>query len=600
MVTSDRSRRRAKAPSSKTPKGTSAKAPKKATAAKPVALRRREPVPKDPDQLAYAREQHRGRERAEALADLAMQLNGTRTLPDVLGASLMRVARSLGADDAGLFMFEPDDRHVAGEVEVAGGARAEVVIDVDACPHVREAVTRKRGVYFTLPEAEGGEMSWFTQFGIWGTLAVPVHIVDDNLGLVLLSYRSGALGPAPEDLAVADVLAAQYALAVDRACAGDAEREQRYLAEEEARQKGEFLAMLSHELRNPLAPIRNSIYILQRVPAGSPQANRAMQVIDRQSAHLTRLVDDLLDITRMSGGLVQLHRSRVDLAAVVQRTADDHRAQLEDAGTRFELRTPAGPVWVDGDATRLAQAIGNLLANAAKFTDKGGQVVLSLEVPSENEALVRVSDNGLGMSKSVIARLFQPFYQAEKTLARSRGGLGLGLALVRTIIDLHGGLVAATSAGPGKGSVFTLTLPQAPPAAVAVDVAATPRAGRRVLVIEDNPDAAHTLREVLEIEGHKVEIAYSGPEGLAAARHFRPEVLLCDIGLPGMDGYAVAHAFREDTRLRDVYLVALTGYAQAEDRQRATAAGFQAHLAKPSTLDAIRRVLEIARPSASA
>jgi two-component system CheB/CheR fusion protein len=356
--------------------------------------------------------------------------------------------------------------------------------------------------------------------------------------------------------------------------------------------KNEFLAMLSHELRNPLAPIRNSLHILDRSAPGSAAAGRAHAVIDRQVTHLTRLVDDLLDIARISRGKIQLQRQTVDLCDIVRQTCDDVRPLLAEAGLGFEVGLPDQGICVNGDGTRLAQVASNLLRNAVKFTDRGGQVRVSL-AREGGSAVLRVGDTGMGVTPDMLPRLFEPFTQADRTLARSHGGLGLGLSVVKGLVALHGGEVSAHSEGLGRGTEFVVRLPVAPAASPRASASASQPAPRprRVLVIEDNTDAATSLCEVLEIDGHQAVVAFSGPEGLAQAHAFRPEVVLCDIGLPGMDGYAIARAMRADPVLKTVYLVALTGYALPEDIRRAHQAGFDRHLAKPPSLEELQQLL---------
>lgn len=364
------------------------------------------------------------------------------------------------------------------------------------------------------------------------------------------------------------------------------------LAEADER-KNEFLAVLSHELRNPLAPITNSLFVLDRAEPGGAKARRALDVIRRQVHQLTRLVDDLLDLTRISRNKIQLRSQRLDLTELVRHTADDHRAQFHRGDVRLEVVAPPGPVTIEGDWNRLAQVVGNLLTNAAKFTPRGGRTLVLLAVENGTTAILCVADTGVGLSPQMLSRLFQPFMQADATLDRSKGGLGLGLALVKSLVGLHGGEVSVRSDGLGRGAEFTVRIPLALP--VKAEVAAAPPApvpiARRVLIIEDNTDAANTLCEVLTLSGHEVSVAYDGPSGLAAARALRPDVALCDIGLPGMDGFAVARAFRADEALKDVFLVALSGYARPEDLQRASAAGFQRHLAKPPDLDRLEQLL---------
>ncbi len=370
-------------------------------------------------------------------------------------------------------------------------------------------------------------------------------------------------------------------------------------AEEELRtadrRKDEFLAMLSHELRNPLAPIHSCLHILDRCAPGSEQAVHARAVIGRQVEQMTRLVGDLLDVTRIAHAKIHLRRERLDLCEVVGRTADDARSSFTTRNIELGIDRPPAPMWVDGDGTRLAQAFGNLLHNAAKFTPEGGRVFVTLEQEGE-AAVLRVSDTGVGIAPDLLPHLFQPFTQADRSLDRSGGGLGLGLSLVKSLIELHGGEVQARSDGLGRGAEFTLRLPLATEPAPAVESPSEAKAAasvpaRRVLVIEDNADAATSLKDVLELDGHEVALALTGPEGLATARSFAPDLVLCDIGLPAMDGYEVAKAFRADRALQDIPLVALTGYATAEDQKKSAAAGFDRHLAKPVDIGTLGRIL---------
>ena len=379
--------------------------------------------------------------------------------------------------------------------------------------------------------------------------------------------------------------------------AAGAERERLIGSLREAdRRKSDFLAMLSHELRNPLAPIRNSLFILDRAPSGSEQAQRAEEVIRRQVAQLTRIVDDLLDVTRISRGKLQVKRRSLELGDLVRGTIDDHRLIIANAGLELEVRAAECPLWVDGDPARLAQAIGNLLSNAVKFTSRGGHVLVTLEQAAApfGMAVLRVRDDGAGISPNLLARLFEPFEQADCTLDRSRGGLGLGLTLVKGLVEQHGGEVYATSEGPGRGAEFTIRLPlvNAPPAEMPVTTYEPSHSACRILVIEDNIDAANSLREALELARHEVEVAYGGLDGLEKARAFKPEVVLCDIGLPGMDGYEIARAMRADDEFQKVQLIALSGYGMPQDVAKAREAGFDRHLAKPPSMEKLAEILE--------
>ncbi|MCU0625128.1 MAG: ATP-binding protein [Gemmatimonadaceae bacterium] len=363
------------------------------------------------------------------------------------------------------------------------------------------------------------------------------------------------------------------------------------------RRKDDFLAMLAHELRNPLAPVRHAIEILKRVEPGAALALRAREIIERQVSHMSRLIDDLLDVSRIARGQVTLRRLRCDLADIVRATAESYRPTLQAAGLVLQLELPVTPTWIDGDQTRLSQVVANLLHNAGKFTPRGGLVTVALTSggdPQAPIATLTVCDTGIGLAPELRARLFEPFAQGEQALDREQGGLGLGLALVHGLVAMHGGTVSAASDGPGTGATFTVQLPLAtmladetPPPPVAP--AELPLS---VLVIEDHADAAEMLRDLLVLAGHTVRVARDGDEALVLARDERPDVMLCDIGLPGAhDGYAVARAVRDDPALAGIFLVALSGYGRDDDLQRAADAGFDRHLVKPADRAALAQVL---------
>jgi PAS domain S-box-containing protein len=357
------------------------------------------------------------------------------------------------------------------------------------------------------------------------------------------------------------------------------------------RRKTEFLAVLSHELRNPLTPIRHGIHLLGQVRPDSQHAAQARQIIERQTEHLTRLVNDLLDVNRISRGRIDLQRVRLDACAAVRHACDDHRPVFDRAGVELRLELPPHPAWVDADATRLAQAIGNLLSNAVKFTREGGRVTAGV-AERGSTVEIAVSDDGVGMEPEHVQRMFEPFAQGDSSLARTQGGLGLGLALVKGLVELHGGSVRARSDGAGRGAEFAFTLPSAPSGPAAVEQPLARRARPlSILIVEDNLDAGDSLAEILALEGHRVRVARDGSSGVALARALKPDVVLCDIGLPDMSGYEVAHAIRSDGALRRTRVVAVSGYAQREDVRRAAEAGFDAHLAKPLTLERLHEVL---------
>jgi two-component system CheB/CheR fusion protein len=369
---------------------------------------------------------------------------------------------------------------------------------------------------------------------------------------------------------------------------------------DELRRKDAFLAMLSHELRNPLAPLRACLDILNAAAADTDQSRRAREMIGRQVGQLTAIVNDLLDVSRVINGKISLARQPLDLAQLVSELVDDQQAeQRKDGPVRLKLQRPERAVWVEADPTRLSQAIGNVLHNAVKFTEEGS-VEVTLKVERDGQAAVlRIKDSGVGMDGPTLGRVFDPFSQAERSVGRSRGGLGLGLALAKGLIAAHGGSIQAASDGPEKGSEFVIRLPLSkPPAREAAPprtaLAAEPGAARprRVLIVEDFRDAAESLALLLELAGHTVKMVHDGESALAAARDFRPDVVLCDVGLPGdMDGYAVAKAFRSDGELRHVRLVALTGYGREDDIARSAEAGFEIHASKPIEADSLRRLL---------
>jgi CheY-like chemotaxis protein len=369
------------------------------------------------------------------------------------------------------------------------------------------------------------------------------------------------------------------------------------LTREAVRCRDEFLAMLAHELRNPLAAVRNAVQVLRLGGCSEPAQVRSLDVIDRQARHMARMLDDLLDVSRIIHGKIELRKEPVDLAQVLADAMEAGRPLLQKCGHRLTRQVPAGAMMVEGDATRLEQVFVNLLNNAARYTPPGGNVWLEVE-PAGGRVRVRVRDDGEGIAPDMLGRVFELFTQADRSLARSKGGLGIGLTLVKKLVELHGGTVAAASEGPGRGSEFLVTLPLREPAgsaAAAGGDAAEPTGAVRVLLIEDNDDARTMLQELLRLWGYQVEAAGDGLGGLAQARARRPDVVLIDIGLPGLDGYEVARALRRSEGEHCPLLIAVTGYSQPSDRRRALAAGFDAHLVKPVELEQLTALIERAR-----
>ncbi len=359
--------------------------------------------------------------------------------------------------------------------------------------------------------------------------------------------------------------------------------------------KDEFLATLAHELRNPLAPVRNGLEILRRSDTLSPAGAQAHSVMERQITHLVRLVDDLMDVSRISRGKVDLRCERITLQTVVDCALESSRPAIDAGHHHLVVDVPTAPLWLDGDLTRLAQVMGNLLNNAAKYTPDGGHIRLTVR-PEGPMAALSVTDDGVGLSPETLPRVFDLFAQIEHTLARSQGGLGIGLSLVKQLVEMHGGSIVAESEGLGRGSRFTVRLPlsRTGPGPVFHDAspsgAAVP-AALRVLVVDDNVDAAESLAMMLSLLGHEVRAAHDGAAAVAVAGEWHPDVALLDIGLPDLTGYDVARRLRADLRLQRLVLVAVTGWGTEDDRRRSAEAGFDHHLTKPVDVHALERLL---------
>ena len=362
------------------------------------------------------------------------------------------------------------------------------------------------------------------------------------------------------------------------------------------RRKDEFLAMLAHELRNPLAPVRNALQIMKMPGVSSETARQARDMMERQIQHLVRLVDDLLDVSRIMRNRIELRKERVDLATVFARAVETAQPALDAMSHQFSVALAAQPILVEGDAVRLAQVVSNLLVNAAKYTDRAGRVTLIAQREGD-EAVIRVQDTGVGIDRALLPSIFDLFTQADRSLARSQGGLGIGLTVVKRLVEMHGGSVSAMSAGPGQGSEFMVRLPALAPDPV--DMEATPSndevgqagAPRRILVVDDNVDAAMSTALLLRLLGHHVETVYDGPSTLEAVQAFHPEVILLDLGLPGMSGFDVARTLRAQPEHRELLLVAVTGYGQEAARRQSDEAGFDRHLVKPVEPSALVKAL---------
>jgi PAS domain S-box-containing protein len=437
---------------------------------------------------------------------------------------------------------------------------------------------------------EAGRLRILCELGLKSYMGVPLSVRGRMLGVVTFVAAESGRRYDAADLAVAEDLAHRAAVAIENA--------RLYQAVREAdRRKDEFLALLGHELRNPLAPIRNALLIMKLPEAGASVMQRAREMMERQVEYMVRLVDDLLDVSRIVRGKVELRREPVELAAVVARAVETSQPIIDAEGHQLTHSAPPEPLWVNGDLVRLAQVVSNLLNNAAKYTERGGRIGLATSREG-GEAVLRVRDTGVGIAPELLPRLFDMFFQAERRTKESQGGLGIGLSLVRGLVELHGGNVEVYSGGPGTGSEFVVRLPlsagdegkddQRTQSVQTTDAKLTPR---RILVVDDNVDAADSLAMLLRLKGQEVQVSYDGPSALAKADADPPAIAFLDLGMPKMDGYELARAFRAHPVLKRVVLVALTGWGQPEDRQRTKEVGFDHHLVKPIEVEVLHGLL---------
>jgi PAS domain S-box-containing protein len=436
--------------------------------------------------------------------------------------------------------------------------------------------------------------------GLKSYICVPLIVSGNSLGVLTFATAESGRRYADRDLALAMDLAHRASVAI--------ENTQLYQALREAdRRKDEFLATLAHELRNPLAPIRNSLQILKMPRVDAATIERSRDMMERQMHHLVRLVDDLLDVSRVMKGKIDLRRERVEIAAVVSRAVETVQPLADVQGHRLSITLPKESLMVEADPVRLAQVIGNLLTNAVKYTEPGGRIMLTAE-RSGGEAVVRVRDTGIGIAPEMLQRIFDLFVQVDHTASRSQGGLGIGLTLVKNLVEMHNGTVEARSEGLGKGSEFIVRLPAAASSPVAeagegphTQAKAPASSGFNVLVVDDNQDAANSLAMLLRLQGHEVRVAYSGMAAMEMTKTYRPHLVFLDIGMPGMDGYEVARRLREQPDSSKIIMAAMTGWGQQEDRRRTAEAGFNYHLVKPPDPKAIDGVLaELAASRAKA
>jgi PAS domain S-box-containing protein len=519
--------------------------------------------------------------RSQTDANRVMEIT-TRLLGEYLGAT-----RCAYAD------VEPDGNRftVRSDWALAGVASSVGVYSLDQFgPRTSSLLRRGETVVLRDVDAElldEGGAPMFNAIGVQAMICAGL-VKDGRLVALMAVQQSTARDWTPREVALVQDVVERCWAHIERV------RDSAMLREQD-RRKDEFLATLAHELRNPLAPIKYAVSMLRLAP--EPQAqSRAQEVIDRQVSQMARLIDDLLDLSRINRGQIQLQREPVRLRALLDRAAETARPAIESSRHELSVQLPDEDLLLQADPARIVQVIGNLLNNAAKYTPDGGRIVVTAR-RSGNHALLEVVDNGIGIPRDQQDKLFQMFSQVDHTSVRGKGGLGIGLALVRTLVEMHGGSVHIHSNGQDEGTRVTVELPlaeQRPQRSAGAAPVANGGAGancRRVLVVEDNRDGLETLLALLDMLGYEVAGAADGREALAQARKFRPHIVLLDLGLPVMDGLEVAKALREDEEFSDVFIAALTGWGAEADRRRTAEAGFDAHLTKPIELPALEQVL---------
>jgi len=472
---------------------------------------------------------------------------------------------------AGIGWVEPPDL----TIEVATTPRVQYLISPNA---PRTAIDLHSDLF---PDDESLRSN-----GLTDGLITPIPGQNQSIGLLGVYTRSHRQFPPGEYLflqALADVLGVA---AERKRLESELRLRVRDLAEGD-RRKDEFLAMLAHELRNPLSPVRNGLQVLQVKYGNEPEVNRLAEMMNRQVGQLARLVDDLLDVSRITRGKVNLRREKVDLRTIVNQAVEASRPLIDSRRHELSVESLADPILLNADPSRLTQVVGNLLNNAAKYTDEGGQIGLHV-FREGDQAVVRVRDTGVGISSEMLPQVFDLFTQIDRTVDRSQGGLGVGLTLVRSLVELHAGTVHVSSPGAGRGSEFVIRLPVLPSTtSVDSEIRVVPQSPRvpsksqRILIVDDNADAADSLAMILRLSGHQVWTAYRGSTALEVAETQRPDVILLDIGLPGMDGYEVARRLRRNPDMSGIALVALTGYGHEDDRRKTRDVGFDQHLVKP-------------------
>ncbi len=519
---------------------------------------------------------HRSLEQGyEAMIEAVMQLLcadiATVRVPDESGGLVIVGQRGLPRDYLQRF----------GQMPGFGASASRLALRVSE----RVLITDTETV--ALPEATRLQMR---EAGCRALIAEPLCSSEGRLVAVLTAGFRRPHRPSDQELGRLALYARQAGDFIQRCLNEQVLREREEALRRADRQKDEFLALLSHELRNPLAPICNASELLARTLGDQPQAQAGVALIQRQAWHLSRLVDDLLDVARITQGRIELQRRTLDLADVIAQAVETVEPLMRDKQHQLTVVSSHQPLYVEADAVRLAQCVGNLLTNAAKYTDPHGRI--RIESRTEGAfALIEVSDNGSGIAPELLPHIFDLFVQADRTLDRAQGGLGIGLQVVKKLIEMHGGSVSAHSQGAGRGATFALLIPRVQAQASHTEGKTVSIEPRRIFIVDDNVDGALSLALLLQVEGHEVETAHDWRTALERIEAFAPQVALLDIGIPQMSGYELLQRMRAMPSLRAVRFIALTGYGQAEDRESIRRAGFAAHLVKPVSLEVLNRVV---------
>lgn len=527
----------------------------------------------------------------QQLQQMSLKLSTTYDLEPILHESL-RTARAIcGADRSVLSLYDATRNALTVGASLGFDKQSAPPVEHDQ-PGIAICLRERRRVVIEDTELDSDcadRREAFAAAGIRAVHCTPlVTRSGDLIGVLSLSFRAPH-HPSSREVGLMDVCVRQAVDFIENARL----YEQLHAAD---RRKDEFLAVLAHELRNPLAPLTNSMHILRLAQDLSPSVESLRDIMETQLQHLVRLVDDLLEVSRITCGKIELRRQVVDLASIISTAVETSRPHIESAAHQLAIQVAPEAVSLDADAMRLAQVVSNLLNNAAKYTPRGGQIWLTAGVEQE-QAVITVRDNGIGISAEMRPHIFDMFSQVEQSRTKAQGGLGLGLAVARRLVEMHGGTIDVHSVGPQRGSQFVVRLPivrvarRTPPTPSANDQQRRPIPPRRILIVDDTRVAAHTLGKLLEALGQQVRIAADAGQALSMLADEPPDLLISDIGMPGMDGYELAQRIRRDPDCDRVVLVALTGYGQEEDRRRALASGFSHHLVKPVGLQSLEQLL---------